>query len=634
MRTFRRFIQYYKPHWKLFTLDMGFATVNSIAALAMPLIIRHLLNHVLRIPDPKLMFQQILMLSAVLLLIYLIQSFAQYMVASWGHIMGTRMETDMRSQLFAHMEKLSFSYYDRSNTGQMMSRVVSDLFDISELAHHGPENFWMATIQFLGAFVILITLHVPLTLILTAVALLMMFFLRHYNQKMHQTFMDNRRKIADVNAIVQDSFSGIRTVQSFANEALERRKFQKGNMAFYHSKKANYLVMGRYMAVNTLMQGLLYLSVVLFGALFVLQGKIPALDVVTYLLYINAFLDPIKRMIAFNEQLQKGKTGFERMLQILDTRADIVDRPGAVKAGRLRGEIEFDKVRFSYDEADGDVLKDINLHIPAQRNIALVGPSGAGKTTFCALIPRFYEATSGAVRVDGRDVRDYTLASLRAQIGVVQQDVYIFNASVRDNIRYGKPEATMEEVVEAARQASIHDFIMSLPDGYDSMMGERGVRFSGGQKQRISIARVFLMNPPILILDEATSSLDNESERYIQASLKQLSQNRTTLVIAHRLSTIRDADEILVLTKDGIVERGGHDRLMALGGVYAKLYQMQFRDGDISGGTISPRAAASEDSRSPVPDPPRSERCPAFSLHEKRGRQPNQNSPFPSGQKE
>ncbi|NLZ55418.1 MAG: ABC transporter ATP-binding protein [Clostridiaceae bacterium] len=575
MRTFRRFVSYYRPYKGLFALDMGFTVLSSLAALGMPLLVRYLLNTVLRIEDKEIMFRQILYVSAGLLGVYLVQAISNYVISSWGHIMGVGMESDMRSDLFCHMEKLSFSYYDHTNTGHLMSRVIADLFDISELAHHGPENFLMAFIQFTGAFFILFGVDIYLTLILIGLSLLMIFLLQYYNRQMQKTFMDNRRKIADINSLVQDSLAGIRTVQSFANEDLELRKFEVGNQAFQRSKRANYMVMGRYHGVNTLMQGILYLTVVLVGGIFALNGRLTGVDVITYLLYVGTFLEPIRRLVQFNEQLQRGKTGFERVLAILDTEPEIADLPTARPAGQLRGEISFENVTFAYEDGE-TVLEDISLTIPAQSTVALVGPSGSGKTTFCALIPRFYEVDSGAVRIDGTDVRDFTLVSLRANIGVVQQDVYIFNATVRDNIAYGKPNASLEEIVRAAEQANIHDFIMSLPQGYDTMMGERGVRFSGGQKQRVSIARIFLMNPPILILDEATSSLDNESELYIQESLKELSRSRTSIVIAHRLSTIRDADEIMVLTDDGIVERGTHADLMNLNGEYAKLYNLQF----------------------------------------------------------
>ncbi len=576
--SLRRFISYYIPYKGLFFLDMLFVSINALAALGMPLLVRHLLNNVLRMGDKAAMFQQILLVSCGLFLLYLVQALSSYVVSSWGHIMGAKMETDMRQQLFNHMEMLSFSYFDQGDTGQMMSRVVSDLADISELAHHGPENFWTAALQFTGAFIILIMIDVPMTLVLFIVSVLMFFFLRYFSSKMRRTFMDNRRKIAQVNAIVQDSFSGIRTVQSFGNEAVEQQKFRKGNEEFLRSKARNYMVMGQYASSNVLLQGFMYLAVVLVGGLSVLQGRMDGVDVIVYLLYIGTFLDPIKKIVNFNEQLQRGKTGFERMLEILDTHPDVQDRPGAIEAGKLDGHISFRAVDFTYKEEDGPVLQNLNLEIPARRTVALVGPSGAGKSTICSLIPRFYDVSGGCIEIDGRDLRDYSLQSLRANIGVVQQDVYIFNASVRDNIAYGAPEASLEEIQEAARKAHIHDFIMSLPEGYETMMGERGVRFSGGQKQRISIARVFLMNPPILILDEATSALDNESEILIQDSLHELAQNRTSLVIAHRLSTIRDADEILVLTEQGLQERGTHQELLARDGLYARLYSLQFRD--------------------------------------------------------
>ncbi len=575
MKTVKRFISYYKPYKKALVMDLLCASTVSGVDLIIPLLINYVIYTVLVQSDMERMTMLLLQTAIGLLALYLVRMFAQYYVTSWGHIMGARMETDMRDQLFSHYEKLSFSYYDKNPTGKMMSRLISDLFDISELAHHGPEDIFISVVKLTGAFIILSNINFRVTAALLGVTVLMFAFALFYNRRMRRVFMENRKKIADVNAVVQDSLSGIRTVQSFANEDIEREKFYQGNQRFLETKKNSYLTMGRYFATNTMMQGMMYLTVLGTGGLLVIRSGMSADSIILYILYINTFLDPINRLINFTEQFLKGITGFERMLEVLDTEPDIQDREGAKPAGQLLGDIEFDNVSFSYDE-DSVVLDRIDLKIPHGRTIALVGPSGAGKTTFCSLIPRFYEVTGGSILIDGNDVRDYTLESLRNNIGIVQQDVYMFNSNIRDNIAYGKPDASDEEIEEAARKANIHDFIASLPDGYDTLVGERGVRFSGGQKQRLSIARVFLKNPPILIFDEATSALDNESEKYIQQAMQTLAKERTTFVIAHRLSTIRHADEIIVLTEQGLHERGNHEQLMAAGGVYAGLYNMQF----------------------------------------------------------
>lgn len=575
MKTVKRFISYYKPYKKALVMDLLCASTVSGVDLIIPLLINYVIYTVLVQTDMERMTMLLLQTAIGLLALYLVRMFAQYYVTSWGHIMGARMETDMRDQLFSHYEKLSFSYYDKNPTGKMMSRLISDLFDISELAHHGPEDIFISVVKLTGAFIILSNINLRVTAALLGVTVLMFAFALFYNRRMRRVFMENRKKIADVNAVVQDSLSGIRTVQSFANEDIEREKFYQGNQRFLETKKNSYLTMGRYFATNTMMQGMMYLTVLGTGGLLVIRSGMSAESIILYILYINTFLDPINRLINFTEQFLKGITGFERMLEVLDTEPDIQDREGAKPAGQLLGDIEFDNVSFSYDE-DSVVLDRIDLKIPHGRTIALVGPSGAGKTTFCSLIPRFYEVTGGSILIDGNDVRDYTLESLRNNIGIVQQDVYMFNSNIRDNIAYGKPDASDEEIEAAARKANIHDFIASLPDGYDTLVGERGVRFSGGQKQRLSIARVFLKNPPILIFDEATSALDNESEKYIQQAMQTLAKERTTFVIAHRLSTIRHADEIIVLTEQGLRERGNHEQLMAAGGVYAGLYNMQF----------------------------------------------------------
>lgn len=573
----RRFIEYYKPYKKVLFLDLFCAAIIGATGLIFPILLRNLTNEIFLRSNHSLMVSGLIWTCIWMFVLFLVQSAAQFFVAYYGHVMGAEMETDMRARLFSHIEKLSFSYFDRANTGSLMSRIIADLFDITELAHHGPEDLFISFVKIIGAFVILMSIHVKTTLVLIVVTVIMILVTWHYNKKMRATFMDNRLKIAEVNAILQDSLAGIRTVQSFANEDIEMEKFEFGNLRFLDSKRKNYLVMGWFTSINNFLQGMLYVVVLVAGGYYVVQGEVQASDIIIYVLYINMFLDPIKRLINFTEQFQKGMTGFMRMIEVMDTQPDVKDRKHAKDAGVLAGNIEFDHVSFAYEE-DEPVLTDITLQIPAKTTVALVGPSGAGKSTFCSLIPRFYDVDSGEVRIDGKDVRDMTMRSLRDNIGVVQQDVYIFNSTVRDNIAYGDPEAPFEDVVQAAKRANIHDFILTLPDGYDTVMGERGVRFSGGQKQRISIARVFLKNPPILILDEATSSLDNESERFIQQSLNDLSRDRTTLVIAHRLSTIRNADEIMVLTEDGIAERGSHDALLAQDGLYAYLYQMQFAE--------------------------------------------------------
>ncbi len=573
---FRRFMAYYKPYRRVFWTDMICAVILALTGVAFPIIIRYLTRSVFHLPASQ-MIESVLLCSGAMFALYVIQAACQYYVTSYGHIMGAHIEYDMRRDLFSHMEKLSFSYFDKNSTGAMASRILSDLFDITELAHHGPENVVISLVKIGGAFIFLLTINVPVTLILLAMTLFMLVFSIRMNREMRKTFMNNRRNIASINAVAQDSLSGIRTVASFNNEHVELQKFDTNNERFLESKRVNYMVMGKYHTVNGFLQGLMYVSVVLAGGFSVARGHMAAEDIVIYILYINMFLDPIKLLIQFTEQFQKGYTGFIRMIEVLDTEAEIKDRPNAVDAGKLKGNIRFDKVSFYY-EKDEPVLKDISVEIPAGRTVALVGPSGAGKTTFVSLIPRFYEAVSGQVSVDGRDVRDYSLTSLRNNIGVVQQDVYIFNTSIRENIAYGQPGAPLEAVIEAAKKAHIHDFIMSLPNGYDTLCGEHGVRFSGGQKQRLSIARVFLKNPPILILDEATSALDNQSEVQVQEALNELAKNRTTLVIAHRLSTIRGADSILVLTAEGIVDQGSHEELLSKGGLYKELYELQFAD--------------------------------------------------------
>ncbi|NLP43388.1 MAG: ABC transporter ATP-binding protein [Peptococcaceae bacterium] len=574
MRLLGKFWQYYKPYKFLFFTDMFCAIIVSIIDLAFPQILNYLSKNLFT-QGSETILRALPYIGIGLLGMYIIRYFCQYFITSWGHIMGARMEADMRNDLFNHFQKLSFSYYDKNNTGEMMSRLVNDLFDITELAHHGPENIFISILKIVGSFTLLMLLNVKMTLILLAVTAIMLIFSISMNLKMKAIFMDNRVKIAKVNASLQDSLAGIRVVKSFANEELEKKKFTKRNKEFLYSKARSYKMMGSYHAFNSFFTGLLYIVVIVSGGLFIAEGSLAITELAIYILYINIFINPLEVLINFTEQFQKGYAGFKRFMDVLDTEPEIVEKPTAVELKDVRGEIEYKNVSFRYNN-DFNVLDKVSIKIKAGKNIALVGPSGGGKTTLCSLLPRFYDVTSGSITIDGVDIRDVTLKSLRKCIGVVQQDVYMFSGSIRDNIAYGKPDATDEEIIEAAKKANIHDFIMSLDEGYDTYVGERGARLSGGQKQRLSIARVFLKNPPILILDEATSALDNESERYIQKSLEELSQNRTTIVIAHRLSTIKNSDEIIVITDEGIKERGTHQELLREGGIYAHYYNMQF----------------------------------------------------------
>ncbi len=574
MRILKKFLRYYKPYQAVFWIDMACAMLVSVIDLAFPQLLNYLTrsvftrgaDEVLRILPP---------LAFGLLLMYLVRFGGRYYITCQGHIMGARMESDMRQDLFDQYQRLSFSYYDRNNTGEMMSKLVSDLFDISELAHHGPENIFISLLKIFGSFALLLWINVPMTLILLAVTLVMLVFSVWQNRKMRAVFMDNRRKIAGVNASLQDSLAGIRVVKSFANEEVEHEKFSASNLQFLRSKEKNYKRMGIFHAGNNFFQGMLFLTVLVSGGYFIAAGQIDAVDLATYALYINIFINPIEVLVEFTEMFQKGFSGFKRFIEVMETQPEIVDSPDAKPLSNVRGVIDYRDVSFQYEKNE-TVLSHIDIHIDAGKTVALVGPSGGGKTTLCSLLPRFYDVTGGSVCIDGKDVRDLTLESLRSSIGIVQQDVYLFSGTIRDNIAYGKPGATDEEIVEAAKRANIHEFVMGLEDGYDTFVGERGARLSGGQKQRISIARVFLKDPPVLILDEATSALDNESERHIQQSLEELAKDRTTIVIAHRLSTIRNADEIIVIDGDGIEERGCHQELLEKNGLYARYYNMQF----------------------------------------------------------
>ena len=573
MHTLKKFIPYYSPYKAVFFLDLICAAAINLIDLAYPQILRTMTRTVF-VGEPSAILKALLPIGLAMLFMYIIQGLCKYYVSYQGHMMGANMERDMRQQLFDHYEKLSFSYYDQNNSGQMMSKLVSDLFDISEMAHHGPENLFISLIKIIGSFVFLFLINWRLAVPLLALVFFMVLFSYSQNRRMQATFMDNRQKIGEINSSLQDTLAGIRVVQSFANEEIEREKFGRSNENFLHSKDANYRCMGSFMSGNLFFQGLMYLVTLVFGGWLIARGQMEVADLAMYALYIGIFISPIQILVELTEMMQKGLSGFRRFLAVVETEPDIVDAPDAKLLENVKGTVEYDKVSFHYSDDDTLVLSNVSFQIEAGKSVALVGPSGSGKTTICSLLPRFYDVTGGSVRIDGQDIRELTLESLRNQIGLVQQDVYLFCGTIRENIVYGKPGASMEEIEDAARKANIHDFIMSLPDGYDSFVGERGTRLSGGQKQRISIARVFLKNPPILILDEATSALDNESERWIQHSLEELAKNRTTITIAHRLSTIRNADEILVVADTGIVERGTHEELLAMNGIYAHYNEM------------------------------------------------------------
>lgn len=573
MNTIKKFIHYYGPYKAVFFIDLICAAVISLVDLAYPQILRTM-TKTLFTQDKDIILHALPVIAASLFVMYIVQSLCKYYVTCQGHMMGAKMERDMRRELFDHYQELSFSYYSRNNSGQMMSKLVSDLFDISEFAHHGPENLFISLVKIVGAFIFLFFINKKLALPLILLVIVMFVFSFRQNAKMQETFMENRRKIGDVNASLQDTLSGIRVVQSFANEDIERAKFKKSNEAFLVSKRDNYHCMGSFMSSNLFFQGMMYLVTLVYGGYLIAQGEMQTADLAMYALYIGIFISPIQILVELVEMMQKGLSGFRRFLDVMETESEIRDAPDAVDLTDVKGHVRYDHVSFHYSDDETAVLSDISIDIPAGKSIALVGPSGSGKTTICSLLPRFYDVTGGYITVDGKDIRGLTLKSLRSQIGMVQQDVYLFDGTIKDNIAYGKPGATDEEIIKAAKCASIHDFIMELPDGYDTYVGERGTRLSGGQKQRISIARVFLKNPPILILDEATSALDNESERWIQKSLEELSKNRTTITIAHRLSTIRDADEIIVITEDGIAERGTHADLLEKNGLYAAYYNM------------------------------------------------------------
>uniref|UniRef100_I5AQ55 ABC-type multidrug transport system, ATPase and permease component n=1 Tax=Eubacterium cellulosolvens (strain ATCC 43171 / JCM 9499 / 6) TaxID=633697 RepID=I5AQ55_EUBC6 len=572
MKTLKKFVSYYGPYKAVFLLDLLCAAFISLVDLAYPQLLRELTRTVFT-KDGNAILHTIPLIGGILLAAYILQALCQYYVSCQGHIMGARMERDMRAELFEKYERLSFSYYDKNNTGQMMSKLVSDLFDISELAHHGPENLFISAVKIIGSFIFLFIIQWKLAVVLLITVFVMGFFSLRQNRSMHATFVDNRRKIGDINATLQDSLAGIRIVQAFANEDLEREKFRAGNDGFLVSKIDNYHAMGKFNSTNLFFQGMMYLLTMVVGAYLIAKGEMTVEDMAMFALYIGVFVSPIKILVELTEMLQKGMSGFGRFLEVVETPVEIKDAPDAVAMVDPRGDITLDDVSFSYEKED-KVLHHVSMHIPSGKSIALVGPSGGGKTTITSLIPRFYDVTGGSIRIGGQDIRDMKLESLRSNIGIVQQEVYLFDGTIRENIAFGKPDATEAEIHEAAKRANLEEFIDSLPDGYDTIVGERGTRLSGGQKQRVSIARIFLKNPPILILDEATSALDNESEQFIQDSLEKLSTGRTTITIAHRLSTIRNADSIYVIEDGKISEQGNHGELLTAGGTYARYYEM------------------------------------------------------------
>ena len=569
----KKMIGYYKPYKGIFMADMLFATISATVALVIPLVVRYVTSTLIY-KEPEMILREILYIAIFLLVLLGIDGYARYFIGNYGHVMGAKIEYNMRAEIFAHMQKLSFSFYDDAKVGQLMSRITTDLFDITELLHHGPENIILSLLKIIGALIILANINGWLTLAAFMILPIMFTFAFFLNKKMRRAFKKNRQKIAEINAQIEDNLSGIRVVKSFANEEIENEKFKIGNDGFLNSKKDNYKYMGSFQAGVGVFTTLIQISVIITGSILIAGQKLDISDLVTFLLYIGVFTEPIKTLVDFTEQFQNGYTGFERFREIMDIEPDIKDKEGAIELKNVKGDISFEKVSFQYHDGVDNVLNNVSLEVPAGSYMALVGSSGAGKSTLCSLIPRFYDVTAGSIKIDGTDIRDVTLKSLRNQIGMVQQDIYLFAGTIFENIAYGKPDATKEEVTLAAKNANAHEFIMSFPNGYDTDIGQRGIKLSGGQKQRLSIARVFLKNPPILIFDEATSALDNESEKVVQESLELLSKNRTTFVIAHRLTTIQNAQKILVLTEDGIAESGTHEQLLEKGGIYEKLYHM------------------------------------------------------------
>lgn len=566
---------YYKPYKGLFLADMVFAMIGAAITLVIPLMVRYITGTVVMLPIEEAS-STIIRLGIFMVLLVIVEGYCNYFIGYYGHVMGAKIEHDMRNEIFGHYQKLSFAFFDNQKVGHLLSRITSDLFDITELLHHGPEDVVISAIKLLGAFIILLIINAKLAFVAIGFVVIMLLYAVAMNGRMRGAFRENRARIADINSQIEDSLSGIRVVKSFSNEKTEMDKFEEGNSRFVDSKKKSYRYMGTYNSGMGVFSTLITVGSLLMGAWLMMKGELSAADLVTFLLYINNFTEPVKKLVNFTEQFQNGYSGYERFVEIMNIAPDIKDKEDAKSLDRVQGEIQFEDVSFHYSENKENVLSHVNLDVKPGEYVALVGSSGAGKTTLCSLIPRFYDVTGGAVRLDGIDIRDVKLKDLRRQIGIVQQDVYLFAGTILENIRYGKPEATDEEVVNAAMAANAHEFIMSLPEGYNTDIGQRGVKLSGGQKQRLSIARVFLKNPPVLIFDEATSALDNESEKIVQHSLELLAKDRTTFVIAHRLSTIRNAERILVLTEDGIAEEGTHESLLAQGGIYVGLYNMQF----------------------------------------------------------
>lgn len=571
----KKLSSYYKPYKGLFLADMMFAMIGAAITLVIPLMVRYITGTVVLLPIEEAS-STIIRLGIFMVLLVIVEGYCNYFIGYYGHVMGAKIEHDMRNEIFGHYQKLSFAFFDNQKVGHLLSRITSDLFDITELLHHGPEDVVISAIKLLGAFIILLVINAKLAFVAIGFVVIMLLYAVAMNGRMRGAFRENRARIADINSQIEDSLSGIRVVKSFSNEKTEMDKFEEGNSRFVDSKKKSYRYMGTYNSGMGVFSTLITVGSLLMGAWLMMKGELSAADLVTFLLYINNFTEPVKKLVNFTEQFQNGYSGYERFVEIMNIAPDIKDKEDAKSLDRVQGEIQFEDVSFHYSENKENVLSHVNLDVKPGEYVALVGSSGAGKTTLCSLIPRFYDVTGGAVRLDGIDIRDVKLKDLRRQIGIVQQDVYLFAGTILENIRYGKPEATDEEVVNAAMAANAHEFIMSLPEGYNTDIGQRGVKLSGGQKQRLSIARVFLKNPPVLIFDEATSALDNESEKIVQHSLELLAKDRTTFVIAHRLSTIRNAERILVLTEDGIAEEGTHESLLAQGGIYAGLYNMQF----------------------------------------------------------
>ena len=568
----KKFISYYKPHKKLFFIDMFFAFLISVFDLIFPIFSRNMINNI--IPEGRM--DLLLRWSIFMVFLFILRYISSYIVAYWGHLLGVRIEHDMRRDVFTHLQTLSFNYYDNTKTGHIMSRIVNDLRDITELAHHGPEDLFISLVMLVGSFVILITIEWRLTLIIFSFIPIMIFFAISKRQKMADSFRNVRVELADVNAQLENSISGARVAKSFTNEDYEIEKFNEGNFRFANERRKAYKVMAEFVTGVEILSNLLNLIVISIGGYFTYKNIINLGDLFAYTLYVNFFMKPIRRLTEFTQQYQDGMTGFERFVDIMEIKPDIVDREDAIEIENVEGNIVFKGVSFRYNDEEENVLSNINLDIAKGKTVALVGPSGAGKTTLCQLIPRFYEIDGGEISIDGIDIKDIKLKSLRKSIGLVQQDVFLFTGTIRENILYGNPNSSKDDIIVASKRASIHDFIMSLPNAYDTYIGEKGVMLSGGQKQRISIARLFLKNPQILILDEATSALDNETEVIIQNSLEELSKGRTTIVIAHRLSTIKNADEIIVLTKNGVIEQGSHSELLKKDGLYTKLYKSQF----------------------------------------------------------